>query len=39
MFYKKETEEVLQELHTSENGLNNNEVQKRKEKYGRKKSH
>ena len=35
MFYKKETEEVLQELHTSENGLNNNEVQKRKEKYGR----
>ena len=22
MFYKKETEEVLQELHTSENGLN-----------------
>lgn len=35
MFYKKETEEVLQELHTSENGLNNNEVQKRKEKYGK----
>ena len=35
MFYKKETKEVLQELHTSENGLNNNEVQKRKEKYGR----
>ena len=35
MFYKKETEEVLQELDTSENGLNNNEVQKRKEKYGR----
>ena len=35
MFYKKETEEVLQELHTSENGLDNNEVQKRKEKYGR----
>ena len=32
MFYKKETEEVLQELDTSENGLNNNEVQKRKEK-------
>ena len=35
MFYKKETKEVLQELHTSENGLNNNEVQKRKEKYGK----
>ena len=35
MFYKKETEEVLQELDTSENGLNNNEVQKRKEKYGK----
>lgn len=35
MFYKKEPEDVLQELHTSIDGLNNNEVQKRKEKYGR----
>lgn len=30
MYYKKESEEILQELKTSQNGLSEDEVEKRK---------